>query len=163
MIINKSQRQIMKKIMLTLTLVGFAFLHKLTAQNNITEHNDSIEIIFGVDAWPDFNKESTKGLIKFIDKNVREVNIPEGNSRVFVQFIVDTLGYTSNHKIIKGVNPELDNEALRISRLLKFMKPAIQRGKPINFIYTLPFDFKKLLLDKKEAREDKKHHNPKEE
>ena len=34
------------------------------------------------------------------------------------------------------------------------MKPAIQRGKPINFTYTLVFDFKKLLLDKKKARED---------
>ena len=151
----------MKKIILILTLVGFALLHKLAAQNNSIVENDSIEIIFGVDAWPDFNKESTKGLIKFIDENVREINIPEGNSRVFVQFLVDTLGYTSNHKIIRGVNAELDNEALRVSRLLKFMKPAIQRGKPINFTYTLVFDFKKLLLDKRKARKGKKHHNQK--
>lgn len=129
----------------------------LTDQECKTVHNDSIEIIFAVDSWPDFNKESTKGLIKFIDENMREVNVPEGNARVVVQFLVDTLGYTSDHKIIRGVNPELDNEALRVSRLLKFMKPAIQRGKPINFNYTLVFDFKKYSFNKKKARE--KQHN----
>ena len=146
-----------KKFILILTFIGFVFLHNVIAQNCKTAQNDSIEMIFGVEAWPYFNnKGSTKGLSKFIEENVREVNVPEGNTRVVVQFLVDTLGYTSDHKIIRGINPELDNEALRVSRLLKFMYPAIQRGKPINFTYTLPFDFKKILLDKKKAQGKKR-------
>lgn len=141
-----------KKFILILIFIGFVFLHNVTAQNCKTVQNDSNEITFALESWPDFNKESLNGLVKFIVENVREVDVPEGNSRVIVQFLVDTLGYTSNHKIIRGVNPELDNEALRISRLLKFERPAMQGGKPVNVTYTLPFDFKKLLLDKMKAR-----------
>jgi len=120
------------------------------------ERQDSLEIIFALDSWPDFNKESLKGLVKFIVENVREVDVPEGNSIVIVQFLVDTLGYTYDHEIIREINSELDNEALRISRLLKFERPAMQRGKPVNVTYTLPFDFKKILLDKKKAQEKKR-------
>lgn len=120
------------------------------------ERQDSLDIIFALDSWPDFNKESLKGLEKFIVENVREVDVPEGNSRVIVQFLVDTLGYTYDHEIISEINSELDNEALRISRLLKFERPAMQRGKPVNVTYTLPFDFKKNLLDKKKAQEKKR-------
>lgn len=116
----------------------------LTGQESKTGLNDSIKIISAVDAWPEFNKQSTKGLAKFIKENIRNVNVPNSDSRVIVQFLVDTLGFTSDHKIIKSINCELDNEAMRISKLLKFMNPAIQRGKPVNFIYTLTFDFEKL-------------------
>ena len=120
-------------------------LNKLTAQECLKENNDSIEIIFAVDAWPEFNKEGTKGLEKFIKENIRRVNVPEGDSRVVVQFLVDTTGFTSRYKIIKSVNCELDNEAMRISKLLRFMNPATQRGKPVNFTYTLTFDFKRIM------------------
>ena len=143
-----------KRIMLILFFVGYELLHTATAQNCKTAKNDSIEIIFAVESWPDFNKKSTEGLMNFIDENVREVTVPKGNTRVVVQFLVDTLGNTSNHKIIRGVNPELDNEALRVSRLLKFMKPAIQRGNPINFNYTVVFDFEKYSFNKKKAGKD---------
>ncbi len=145
----------MVKKTLVLTFIGCVLLYTVTAQNSKIVQQDSIEIIFGVEATPKFNKENTIGLAKFIDENVREVNVPEGNSRVVVQFLVDTLGYTSCHKIIRGVNPELDNEALRVSRLLKFMKPAIQRGKPINFNYTLAFDFKRYSFNNKKKERKK--------
>ena len=118
--------------------------------------NNSIEIIFAVETQLDFNKESTIDLARFIDENVRQINVPEGSSRVIVQFLVDTLGHTSGHKIIRGINPELDNEALRMSKSLKFMKPAIQRGKPVNFNYTLSFNFEEYSLNKKNMR--KKQH-----
>lgn len=126
-------------------LICLVCLNKLTAQECLKENNDSIEIIFAVDAWPEFNKKGTKGLDKFIKENIRRVNVPEGDSRVVVQFLVDTIGFTSRHKIIKSVDRELDNEAMRISKLLRFMNPATQRGKLVNFIYTLTFDFKRVM------------------
>lgn len=126
-------------------LICLVCLNKLTAQECLKENNDSIEIIFAVDAWPEFNKKGTKGLDKFIKENIRRVNVPEGDSRVVVQFLVDTIGFTSRHKIIKSVDRELDNEAMRISKLLRFMNSATQRGKLVNFIYTLTFDFKRVM------------------
>lgn len=59
-----------KKFILILTFIGFVFLHNVIAQNCKTVQNDSIEMIFGVEAWPYFNnKGSTKGLSKFIEEN----------------------------------------------------------------------------------------------
>lgn len=141
-----------KLIFISMCFVCFS---ELIAQECTTKSKDSIEIIFAVDAWPEFNNEGLDGLSKFIRDNIQEVVVPDGSSKVIVQFHVDTLGYTSNYKIIKSVNSALDNEAIRISRLLKFMHPAIQSGKPVNFTYTLGFDFEKLNLDNKASKKNK--------
>ena len=86
-----------------------------------------------------------KNINKFIDENLR---YPESakkdkiEGKIFVSFWIDTLGYTSEHKITKGIRPDLDEEALRVARLIKFDRPAMNGGKPIKVIFTLPFDFK---------------------
>ena len=70
---------------------------------------------------------------------------------VYVEFIVDTLGFTINHKVIRGVRQDIDDEALRIARLIKFDKPALQRGKPVEVKYCLPIIFE-LPTKKKDRR-----------
>ena len=49
--------------------------------------------------------------------------------------MVDKQGFTHNHEVIKGVNEQLDTEALRICKLIKFDYPAKQLGEPVNLIY----------------------------
>ena len=73
---------------------------------------------------------------------------------VVISFTIDTLGLTVNHKVVKGIRDDLNNEALRISKLIKFDKPALQKGKPIAVEYTVPVVFdlpyqKKTLKCKK--------------
>lgn len=63
---------------------------------------------------------------------------------VLVDFYVETNGNTSNHRVIKGVRGDLNDEALRVAKLLKFDKPAYTRGKAVRTIYLLPISF---LLD----------------
>lgn len=63
---------------------------------------------------------------------------------VLVDFNVETNGNTSNHKVIKGVREDLNNEALRVAKLLKFDKPAYTGGKAVRTVYHLPISF---LLD----------------
>lgn len=60
---------------------------------------------------------------------------------VIVSFWIDTLGNTFNHEIIKGIQNDMDIEALRVSKLIKFEKPAMQRNKPIVVKYTVPVGF----------------------
>ena len=74
--------------------------------------------------------------------------------KVYVEFIVDTNGFTLCHKVIKGVRHDVDEEALRVARLIKFDKPAIQRGRPVEFKYCLPFVFD--LSKRKKNRESRK-------
>jgi protein TonB len=43
--------------------------------------------------------------------------------------------------VIKGVDPELDKEALRVINLLGKWTPAKMGGKPVNVWYSVPITF----------------------
>lgn len=60
---------------------------------------------------------------------------------VYISFMIDTLGETNNHKVVKGIRDDLNDEALRVTRKIKFDKPALQRGKPITVSLTVPVAF----------------------
>ncbi len=86
-----------------------------------------------------------KNINKFIVETLRYSATAKKDrieGRVFVRFWVDTLGYTAEHKITKGIRADLDEEALRVARLIKFDKPAMNRGKPIGIWFHLPIAFK---------------------
>jgi len=67
---------------------------------------------------------------------------------VVVSFWIDSTATTSDHKISQGIREDLDTEALRIAKLIKFDLPAKDYyGKPTGMCFTLPIRFK--LDDKK--------------
>lgn len=110
--------------------------------------NDSIEEISGtfVENAPQFREgdDSWQVLMDFINRYLRYPasameDMVEG--RVIVQFWIDTSGNTDNHKVVRGIRDDLDNEALRVARLLNFEVPALIRGEPIRTMFILPFTF----------------------
>ena len=74
------------------------------------------------------------GLFKFIADNVRypetakEYNI---QGKVYVTFCVTSKGLIDKVSILKGVDPALDSEAVRIVKLFPPFKPGKQDGKPV--------------------------------
>lgn len=62
--------------------------------------------------------------------------------RVIVKFMVDTLGNVCNPKVIKGIDPSFDKEALRVVGMLPSFYPSTDHGKPINSYYCLPVRWK---------------------
>lgn len=60
---------------------------------------------------------------------------------VIVQFIITATGKLDNPKVVRGVNPLLDEEALRVLRLSPDWTPGKQGGKAVSVYYTLPFKF----------------------
>lgn len=83
-------------------------------------------------------------LKKFIQKHIcyPESAIKDSvQGRVMVMFIVDTSGMTINHTISKGIRKDLDDEALRVARLIRFETPAMQKKVAIKVPYTVPIDF----------------------
>jgi TonB family protein len=60
---------------------------------------------------------------------------------VLVQFWVDTTGFTIEHRIIQSVRQDLDDEVLRIAKLIKFDIPAKNSGNLIGTCLTLPVRF----------------------
>ena len=131
----------MKTKLLVLFFSLFCGMH-VFSQNK----NDSIyEITSAVESMPEFRKnKGLEELTRFIVQNLQYPETARKDSiqgRVITQYWIDTLGNTYNHKIVRGVREDLDKEALRVVRLLKYEVPAIQRGKPIAVMFTLPITF----------------------
>ena len=62
---------------------------------------------------------------------------------VFVSFVVTDKGQVRDAKVVKGVHPTLDAEALRVVESLDgHFLPGRQNGQPVHVQYTLPVPFK---------------------
>jgi periplasmic protein TonB len=61
---------------------------------------------------------------------------------VYVSLWIETNGSISDIKIIKGLRQDLDNEAIRLVKLLNNWKPGKQNGKSIRLNILIPVNFK---------------------
>lgn len=62
--------------------------------------------------------------------------------RVVIQIQVKADGTIGNVKIIKGVHPDLDTEALRVAKSLPKFNCAMLNGKAVESLFTLPITFR---------------------
>lgn len=63
------------------------------------------------------------------------------SGRVTLQFTVETDGRVTNVKVLRGVEPSLDKEAVRVVSRSPRWEPGMQRGKPVKVTYTFPVIF----------------------
>ena len=61
--------------------------------------------------------------------------------RVYVSFVVSKTGDVTEVKIARGVDPNLDKEAIRVVQKMPKWKPGKQRGKAVKVSYTVPINF----------------------
>ena len=83
--------------------------------------------------------------MKFLSKNVNypaEAQKAGVEGRVIVQFVVKKDGKLADAKVVKGVHPELDAEALRLIGLMPDWIPGKQRGKAVDVKFTIPIMFR---------------------
>ena len=69
--------------------------------------------------------------------------------KVLVDFIIDEKGNVRDAKILKGVDPDLDDEALRVINASPAWKPGTVRGKKVKTEMSLYIEFR---LEKKNKR-----------
>lgn len=84
-------------------------------------------------------------LRQFIASHVEYPEIAKKNGiqgRVYVQFVINQEGLVENPRIARGVDPSLDEEALRVIGLSPAWKPGKQRGQAVKVSYTIPIIFK---------------------
>ena len=83
--------------------------------------------------------------MKFLAKNIKYPTIAQENGvqgRVIVQFVVNRDGSIVDPVVMRGVDPHLDKEALRVIGKMPKWKPGKQRGKAVRVSYNLPVRFK---------------------
>ena len=69
--------------------------------------------------------------------------------RVIVGFVVGKDGSVSDIKVVRGINPELDAEAVRVVSMMPKWIPGKQRGKAVAVKYTMPIMFRLQTLEPK--------------
>ena len=82
---------------------------------------------------------------KWLGKNVKYPVIAQENNiqgRVTVQFVIEKDGSITDVKVLRGVDPSLDKEAVRVVKSMPKWKPGKQRGKPVRVSYTVPINFR---------------------
>ena len=96
---------------------------------------------------PDICKNMTEGnmeLNRHIQKSIRYPVIAQENGitgRVFVRFVVGRNGKVKNIEILRGVDPSLDKEAIRVIKILPDFAPGKQRGVPVQVTYSTAINF----------------------
>lgn len=111
-----------------------------------------------VDEAPDELPEYPGGinaLMGFLAQNLvypQEAMTNNIQDKVIVMFIVNTNGDAESPEIVSGKYSVLNEEALRVIRLLNGFKPGKKDGKTVNTWYTLPINFK-LNTDKDEEED----------
>lgn len=83
-------------------------------------------------------------LLLYIAEHTQYPEVAKENNiqgRVIVRFCVTAKGGVSQVSILKGVDPELDAEAIRVVNSLPAFRPGRQGGKPVPVWYMVPITF----------------------
>lgn len=107
------------------------------------ETRDEGEVFMIVEEMPEF-PGGTEALQKYLAQSVRFPVIAQENGiqgRVYIQFVINQNGEVTNATILRGVDPSLDREALRVVEAMPKWKPGKQRNRPVRVSYTVPINF----------------------
>ena len=112
----------------------------------VEEEEPEEQTIFEVvEQMPEFPNGGMAGLMQYLSKNIKYPTIAQENGtqgRVTVQFVVNRDGSIVDAKVLRGVDPYLDREAIRVISSMPKWKPGMQRGKAVRVKYTVPVMFR---------------------
>lgn len=83
-------------------------------------------------------------LLTYIAEHTQYPDVAKENNiqgRVIIRFCVTAKGGVNQVSVLKGVDPELDKEAIRVVNSLPTFKPGKQGGKPVPVWYMVPITF----------------------
>lgn len=111
---------------------------------------DKSEVFVVVENQPEF-PGGTPAMMKFLKDSVKypvEAQEKGIEGRVITNFVVEKDGRLSDFNVVRGIDPSLDKEALRVLKAMPNWKPGTQRGQNVRVRFTLPVVFR-LMGDKK--------------
>ena len=109
------------------------------------EEEESAQQIFTVvEEMPEF-PGGQGALLQYLSKSIKYPVIAQENGiqgRVSCSFVVEKDGSVTDVQVLRGVDPSLDKEAIRVITAMPKWKPGKQRGKPVRVKYTVPVTFR---------------------
>ena len=108
------------------------------------EEESSQQIFTVVETMPEF-PGGQGALLQYLAKSIKYPVIAQENGiqgRVSCSFVVNKDGSIVDAEVIRGVDPSLDKEALRVINSMPKWSPGKQRGKAVRVKYTVPVTFR---------------------
>ena len=102
------------------------------------------EIFVVVEEQPEFPGGNT-AMMKFLSDNIKYPVIAQENGiqgRVITNFVVERDGSITDVQVVRGVDPSLDKEAVRVIQSMPRWKAGRQRGSAVRVRFTLPVVFR---------------------
>jgi TonB family protein len=88
----------------------------------------------GMEAMMEFVKNNVKYPVDAIGKKIQ--------GRVVVSLVVKKDGSIDNVKLVRSIYPSLDEEAIRVIKMMPKWIPGTQKGKAVNVKYCVPVSFR---------------------
>jgi len=102
------------------------------------------EPFFMVEVMPSFKGGDINKFREWVQKRTNYPKIAIDNKiqgKVFVTFIIEPDGAVSNVTVVQGVDPIIDNEAVKAIQASPKWSPGLQRGQPVRVRYLIPLSF----------------------
>ena len=113
-------------------------------QRQIKEVDTSGRVFTVVQQMPEF-PGGQASLLKYLATRIKYPAIAQENGiqgRVSCSFVVDTDGSLKNIEVIRGIDPSLDREAVRVIREMPKWNPGVQNNMAVAVKYTVPVTFR---------------------
>ena len=115
------------------------------AETVVVEEEEEVIMFAIVEDKPMFQgKDAETGFRQYVSANTTYPPVAQENGitgKIYVEFTIGTDGSVTDVRLLRGVDPLLDNEALRVIRASPKWTPGMQRGKPVKVKYQFPVNF----------------------
>jgi TonB family protein len=89
-------------------------------------------------------KTGYERMTNFIKQNLKWPSQDDCQGRVFISCIVDKSGKANHFEYIRRLDPDFDEEAMRVVKSMPRWRPAMKNNKKVNTIIVIPVTFKIL-------------------
>ncbi len=119
---------------------------QISAPVEVQQEEEIEEVInfYVIEEKPEF-PGGEAAMFQWIAKNIKYPEIAKENGvqgKVFVQFVIGKDGKVTDVQVVRGVDPSLDKEAVRVIQSMPTWKPGKQRGKAVKVSFQIPINFK---------------------
>jgi protein TonB len=108
---------------------------------NVNDEAESDMVFIIVDEPPQFPGGMGK-CQKWLKENLKyPAEAPDVSGKVFVEFVVGSDSVIRNVVVLRGLDPVLDAEAVRVMNTMPKWIPGKQGGNPVSVKFTMPLTF----------------------
>lgn len=114
------------------------------SDETVIEAEDKSEVFLVVEQQPEF-PGGNAAMMRFLTDSIKyPVEAQENGIQgsVICNFVVEKDGRLSDFQVVRGVDPILDKEAMRVLKAMPNWIPGKQRGEDVRVRFTLPVVFK---------------------